>query len=281
MTVRLLRGKLHTKQKMKSEERGLVLKLPTNKSIPSDKLRDYSMLIFGRKKIGKTTLASQFEKALLLMCEPGGKALRIRQVPVKDWLEFKGYVDLAVKDPQTETIVVDTADFAYEYCFVYVCDKDGFQHPSDEKYGKGWNAIRKEFNNIISKILHSGKGVIFISHSKDDEFKTRHADTYHKTVSSMPGQAKDILEGLVDIWVNYDYDGKNRVLVIGGSEEVDAGHRLEHRFEYPNGEPINRIPMGNSPGEGYRNFVLAFMNKLPMEYRSKNISRKRLTIKIR
>ena len=277
MAVRLLRRSRGQKRRHMSESNeGLHLSLPSEKSVPSDSLQDYSILLFGRKKIGKTTLAAQFEGALFLMCEPGGKTLSIRQVSVKNWPEFKRYVDLAVKDPQTVTIVIDTTDFAYEYCMEYVCEKLVMVHPSDEAYGKGWKAVRNEFTGVIGKILHSGKGVIFISHSRDEEFKTRHADTYHKTVSSMPGQAKDVLEGLVDIWANYDYDGKNRVLILGGSEEVDAGHRIEGRFRGLNGEPIEKVPMGKSPAEGYRNFVAAFRNLLTNE----QVQRKKLRLTI-
>jgi hypothetical protein len=244
----------------REEQDALELQLPKNKSVPSKDPRDYSWLIYGRKKIGKTTLAAQFEDALFLMCEPGGKALSIRQVGIRNWSEFRGYVDLAIEDEDTRTIIVDTTDLAYAYCLEYVCDKLAIEHPADEAYGKGWNAVRKEFVSVINKLLHSGKGVVFISHSKDEEFKTRHSDTFHKTVSSMPGQAKDVLEGLVDIWANYDYDGRRRVLIIGGSEEVDAGNRIEGRFVYPDGSPIDRIPMGSSPKEGYKNLIAAFNN---------------------
>jgi hypothetical protein len=278
MAVRMLRGghKKGLKTRQKGPEK-LQLSLPEGKSEPSDNLQDYSILLFGRKKIGKTTLAAQFKDALFLMCEPGGKALRIRQVAVKSWLELKGYVDLAINDKKTRTVVIDTADFAYEYCMEYVCEKLVIDHPSDEGYGKGWNAVRKEFTSVIKNILHSGKGVIFISHSKDEEFKTRHAESFHKTVSSMPGQAKDVLEGLVDIWVNYDYDGKKRVLILGGSEEVDAGHRVDGMFKDQNGEPIERIPMGRNPAEGYRNLVAAFSNSLS----GSNSGKKKLRLKIK
>lgn len=252
------------------------LRLPEGLSEPSDSLFDYSILIYGKKKIGKTTLMAQAEGALFLMCEPGGKALRIRQVPVRSWSDFEGYIDLAIADPKVRVIVVDTADFSYEYCLADVCEKKVIDHPSDEEYGKGWNAVRAEYTRVIRKLLHSGKGVVFLSHSKDKTFKSRKSEEYSKVESSMPGQAKDILEGLVDIWANYDYDGKRRVLIIGGSDEVDAGHRVEGRFQYPNGEPITTIPMGRSPKEGFRNFVQAFGNHMPGQAEAK---KKKLVLK--
>lgn len=277
MAVRIIKRHSKKNKLKKSNRPEIELVLPASKSEPLEALQDYSILIFGKKKIGKTTLAAQFDKALFLMCEPGGRALSIRQVRVQNWKEFRGYVELAVKDNATRTIIIDTTDFAYEFCMAHVCEQMAIDHPSDESYGKGWNAVRKEFTQVVNTLLHSEKGVVFISHSKDEEFKTRKSETYSKVVSSMPGQAKDVLEGLVDIWANYDYDGKRRVLIIGGNSEVDAGHRIEGRFKYPSGEPMETIAMGRSPKEGYKNFVDAFNNHASVE--KKDNTGKKLVLK--
>ncbi len=277
MAVRIIQKHSKRNKLKKSSKSEIELTLPASKSEPLSDLQDYSILIFGKKKIGKTTLAAQFDEALFLMCEPGGRALSIRQVQVRDWKEFRGYVELAIKDNATRTIVIDTTDFAYEFCMAYVCEQMVIDHPSDETYGKGWNAVRKEFTKVVNMLLHSGKGVVFISHSKDEEFKTRKNESLSKVVSSMPGQAKDVLEGLVDIWVNYDYDGKRRVLVIGGNDGIDAGHRIEGKFKYPSGEPMETIAMGRSPKEGYKNFVDAFNNHAPVE--KKGNASKKLVLK--
>lgn len=241
------------------------LRLPDEKSSPSKELFDYSILIYGKKKIGKTSMMSQPEGVLGLMCEPGAKAQEMYQVSCRNWSELRHYTRLFIKDARYRIGLVDTADYAYAYCMAHVCSQLCINHPSEEDYGKGWNAVRTEFNSWVSELLHSGKGVVFISHSKDDEFKTRKSETYHKVGSSMPGQAKDILEGLIDIWANYDYDGTDRVLIIGGSDEVDAGHRCEGHFKNAEGGPITRIPMGRSPKESFENFVAAFNNSLQRE----------------
>lgn len=218
-----------------------------------------------KKKIGKSSLSAQFEKMLALMTEPGGKALEMFQTPCRTWQELRGYTKLFIKDSRFRTASVDTADFAYELCFEYVCKKMAIDHPSDESFGKAWKAIRQEFTMWVNELLSSGKGVIFISHSRDEEFTTRRGDKFNKVGASMPGQAKEILEGLVDIWANYTYDGKKRYLVIGGSDEVDAGCRVEGHFLDSDGEPLDRIPMGKNPKEAYRNFVAAFENRLQEE----------------
>ena len=203
------------------------------------------------------------------------------QVACRTWAELKGYTKLFVADGRFKTGVVDTADIAYEMCMAHVCKKMGVDHPSDEAFGKGWNAVRKEFQTWVMELLGSGKGVIFISHTKDSEFKTRRGETFNKIGASMPGQAADVIQGLVDIWANYTYDGKKRYLIIGGSEEVDAGSRVEGHFMDPHNGPLDRIPMGANAKEAYRNFIAAFNNELQAGMEEAVQPKKKLVIKKR
>ncbi len=260
--IKIIKGSKKGKAVSREQAEAKDYTLPADKSVPSDSLQDYSILIYGEKKIGKTSLTAQFEATMSLMTEPGGKAQAMFQQSCRNWKDLRGYTKAFIKDPRFKTGVVDTADFAYEFCMEHVCKRMVIDHPSDAAYGKGWKAVRAEFQAWVIELLHSGKGVVFISHSKDQEFTTRKGETFNKVGASMAGQAKEILEGLVDIWGNYTYDGKRRFLIIGGSDEVDAGNRCEGHFMDPHNGPLDRIPMGASAREAYRNFVAAFNNEL-------------------
>lgn len=238
------------------------LSLPTVVSVPSNKLQEYVTLLYGEKKIGKTSLCSHMEGAFFLMCEPGGKSLALYQRPVTTWDEFTGYVRLIKKDTRFRTAVVDTVDLAYLYCTRAVCQRMGIEHPSDEEWGKGWNAVREEFTRQVALLLSSGKGVVFTSHAIEKEVKTRAGGKYDRIVPTMPGQARDVLEGLVDIWAYYHYDQDKRFLTILGDDHIGAGHRLTNHFLTPSGKRIRRIPMGTSSKEAYQNFMKAFHNQL-------------------
>lgn len=266
----------------------LDLSLPTERSVPSERLQDFTQVLFGEKKIGKTTLTSKYPDALHLMTEPGGKALSIFQRAIGSWKEFRGYVRLLKKDKRFRNVTVDTADLLYKYCFDHVMRKLGLEHPSEEAYGKGWNAIRNEFTDGVMELINTGKGVIFVSHATEKEIKMRDGSTYDRLQPSMSGQAMDILTGVVDLWFYYGYDGHRRTLTIQGSDHIGAGHRLENHFKYPDGTPINEIDMGNSADESYANLMAAFHNKLPKpkrivedEERPKTVVKKKLSIKKR
>jgi hypothetical protein len=239
--------------------------LPMEKTQPLTRLGAFIMLLFGERKIGKTTMLSQFPKTIFLMFEPGDKALSIFRLP-KDkgafsrWSEFKQAVTLLVNDKRFDTVVLDVIDLAFKLCEKHVTKKLGVEHVSEAEWGKGWSALRDEFAGEINRLVASGKGVIFISHATERKIETRSGEAYDMIVSTMPKQAREMIEGLVDIWGYYGYDGQNRVLHIQGSDHISAGHRLKDNFKF-NGKAIRTIDMGASEEEAYKNFTDAFNNR--------------------
>ena len=264
--------------KADTKKEALDVSLPTHVSAPASHIGDYSILLYGEKKIGKTSLVSKFDKAFFLMFEPGGKALSVYQKPVNSWLEFKKYVSLLQKDTTFRTIVIDTVDIAYRMCVDYICQKLVIEHLSEEDWGRGWEAARNEFDTEIGKLLKTGKGIMFISHAAEKEIKTRTGDKYHRISPTMAGQARDILEGIVDIWMYYGYESKSRYLWVEGNDHIGAGHRLETRFKYTDGSPISEINMGKNPTEAHENFIKAFNNQL-QKGEDKKVVRKVLVVK--
>lgn len=237
--------------------------LPTEATTPSENLSEYVQLVYGEKKIGKTSMWSHTPGTFFMMCESGDKALSLFRRPVLKWEDFKAYVYLLERDRKFTTVIVDPVDNAHVYCTRYVCKKMGIDHPSDENWGKGWSAVREEFTDQINRLTNSGKGVVFLSHATEREIKTRTGVKYDKIVPTMSGSAREVLEGIVDIWAYYTYEDGKRVLVIQGDDHIGAGHRLSERhFRYPSGKRISTIPMGGSSKEAYQNFVAAFNNQL-------------------
>jgi hypothetical protein len=235
--------------------------LPTERSTPADDLGAYTWLIFGEKKIGKTTLTALFGKAVHLFTEPGGKALRVYPVVVDSWRKFKKAVKALKKDKTFDTVIVDIVDKLYPMVEDYTCEKLVINDLADEEWGKGWRENRKEFERVLDELLNSGKGVVFISHAMEQEIETRDGDKYDRMMPTMHKRMRDAIEGVVDIWAYYTYDKQRRVLQILGDDHVSAGHRLEGRFQTPDGRPIRCIDMGSSAKEAYANVVAAFNNE--------------------
>jgi len=240
------------------------ISLPTKKSKRSDELNDYLVLLHGEKKIGKTTLALQDEEAFLLTFDPPQKAIQGYQRHVASWVQFTKYIQLLLKKknnlPYTR-IVIDGVDIAHRLCQEFVCAKRSIEHPKDDGYGAGWDALKSEFAKWFDKIMSLKCGVWFICHSKWSEVETRDGRKISKLIPLLKSSAEEMIVGKVDVWASYDYVGDERALIILGDERTGAGHRIDHRFRTPEGKRVREIPMGNTAKEAHKNLMHAFNNK--------------------
>jgi len=235
--------------------------LPTEKSVPKANMGEYSILIYGEKKIGKTTIAAEFPDALFLMCEPGAKDLSVYKVDVKNWGDLVHTIDLLEKTgAKFKTVIMDTVDAAYDMCFDYMCIKLVIDHPHDANdYGKSWKKIKQEFARQINRLMRLG-GFIALSHATLKEVDTLEGKIA-RMMPTLSGQAEEVLVGLIDIWAYYGYSGGTRLLTIRGNEFVGGGTRLQNHFNTPDGKQILEIPMGRSAKEAYTNLLAAYNNE--------------------
>lgn len=211
-------------------------------------LRGYSVFFYGGWKTGKTTIASKFPNALLLAFEKGYNALAgIRPQPINSWAEFKKVLR-QLKDPRAkemyETIVIDTADIAYDYCTKYICDNAqrpdggyGVDSISDIPYGKGYGLVEKEFDTALRSIVQMDYGLVMISHETDKTFTDETGNQYNKIVPTLDKRANNICARMCDI-VAYsravtDADGNTSTkLFMRGTPRYEAGSRFKYTPDY-------------------------------------------------
>ena len=137
-------------------------------TVISRDLKGKYILIYGKPKTGKTTLASRFPNNLLVAFEKGYNAIDgIKAVDINKWIDFK-LVLRQLEKPEAQkmydTITIDTATIAYEMCEQFVCSQNGVQSIRDIAWGQGWGLAKKEFENCLRKITMLGYGLVLISH---------------------------------------------------------------------------------------------------------------------
>lgn len=244
------------------------IELPTEYEMPDVNLRDFSLLIHGEKKIGKTTLAMQGGRVLVLQFDPSQRCYKRLEVVLHSWQEFLAVLKKLEKAPANmyDRIVIDGTEIWYGMCQKFVCENLGIEHPGDEDFGKGWQALRDAFTTAVTRTLHLPYGVWFLAHSQWKEVKNRHGKKTDKLVPRLPSQAEEVLNGRVDGWFAYDYEAGDRVLILMGDEMTGAGHRMDSadaaHFRSKAGNRIRYIKVGNSPQEAYARLESAFNNTL-------------------
>lgn len=258
------------KNAARGKKRGEGIVLPAARRKPVDNPWQYAYLLTGEKKIGKTTFAIEGCEELVLQFDKPQLAYEIREEVIKSWKHFermlKALEARAEKgDFPYERIVVDGVAESYAMCQVNTCLHFGVDHPSEEGYARGWHHLRDTYTSAVNRLLRlqlsANCGVIFISHAEWKEKSVRGGGKMEKLVPDMPPTCEEIVNGKVDGWFVYDYDGKDRVLVVRGDQTVGAGHRIDGHFLTPEKERVREIPMGNSPKEALENFMKAFNNE--------------------
>lgn len=208
-------------------------------------LSGYSVFFYGTPKSGKTTIASQFPGALLLAFEKGYNAIPgVKAAPINKWKDFKVIMqelkELAEGDSEEikklkediKTIVIDTADIAYQYCTEYICNLNDVEAIGDIGYGKGYTLVSNEFDKSLRQICNWGYGLVLISHSKDKTFKDETGNEYNQIVPTLEERGRLICERTCDIigysrTVNTETGAKTK-LYLRGTPRFVAGSRFKY-----------------------------------------------------
>jgi len=250
------------------------LVLPTEFVEPSGELKDFSLLVHGEKKVGKTTLSLQGGRVLLLQFDPPQKAYRRLEIVVKEWGHFLAILKKLEEQGNRLTgmydrIVIDGADIWFQQCQAYVCKQLGIKHPQDEDFGVAWSALRQEFSLGVDRILKLPRGVWFLCHSIWKEIKSRSGIKQERLLPRLSGMAEEILNGKVDGWFAYDFEGDERILILRADQKTGAGHRMDFedcphfRTTDKTHVPIQYLRAGPSAKTAYQRLEAAFNNVLP------------------
>ena len=203
-------------------------------------MRGYSVFFYGEPKSGKTTIATKFPKHFLLAFEKGYNAIPGAMAqPINSWSEFKKVLK-QLKDPKAaerfETIIIDTADIAYDYCEKFICSQHSVDAIGDIPFGKGYTLASKEFDSCLRSIVQMDFGLVLISHSVDKTFTDEKGIEYNQIVPTLGNKPRNIVSRMCDI-IGYSRsieteDGTTTKLFMRGTPRYVAGSRFKYTPDY-------------------------------------------------
>lgn len=168
-------------------------------NVVSENLNDKIFLFYGEQGTRKTTVAGNFEDSIIAGFEIGYKFISgaIAQ-PIQSWTEFRTFLR-QLKKPEVKerykTVVIDTVTIAYSMCNDYVLAPLGASDPGDLGYGKGWRAVRKEFERTIMSIPQMGYGLVLIAHADEMQEESTGSIKAKVDIDKRPAA---IIKGLAD-----------------------------------------------------------------------------------
>ena len=222
-------------------------------SVISRDLKGKFVCIYSLPKVGKTSMACQFPKNLLLGFEHGWNAIGgVKAIDVTKWADFKLILrQLEKPEAKTmyDTITIDTIGIAWDACEQYICAQNGVQKIADIPWGGGYSACKKEFESCLRKITQLGYGLVIIAHVERRIEKRADDSEVEILGPAIPKRAYEIVNQLVDIIgyidVTWDEEGNSeRWLYTRKTPTVMAGSRFKYlapKIKFGYQELVNAI----------------------------------------
>ena len=222
------------------------------------------IVIYGRGKMGKTTLASEFPNPIFIQTEEGEGSIEITTFanePLKKYSEIEEAIEaLLMQDHDFKTVVIDSLTQLEPIIWAEVCRKHNWQTIESAGYGKGYieaDATWRHFLDGLEELRRKGMTVVMIAHEQVEQFSDPERDDYsrykirlHKRAEAMVRERADVV-GFLNMVIILD-KGEN------GKETPKAkgsGQRTLHLAPKPTFEAGNRYDMPAqiliNPGEGY------------------------------
>ena len=219
--------------------------LPKNERRNLNATKKKVVWLYGAPFSGKTFFANQFPDPLMLNTDGNIKFVDAPYIAIRDTVTVEGRLtkrqlawdvfsdavaELEKKQNDFKTIVVDLLEDTYEACRVYICDRQGWKHESDDSF-RAWDMVTSEFLNTIKRLVDLDyENIILISHEDRSRDLTRKSgDKISSIRPNLREKVANKVAGMVDLVARIVADDNDRVLSFKTSEVIFGGGRLTVR----------------------------------------------------
>lgn len=217
--------------------------LPENKRREQGSPKKRVMWLYGVPFSGKTTFADSAPSPLMLNTDGNAEYATAPYVSIKDevtvigrvikrkyaWEVFKEYVEELEKGQNDfKTIVIDLVNDVYEMCRLYMYNKLGITHESDDSY-RAWDKVRTEYLSTMRKVTNLPyENIILISHEDSTKDLTKKSgDKITSIKPKMSDKVSDSLAGMVGFVGRVYVDDGKHMLSIKNDEVIYGGGRAD------------------------------------------------------
>lgn len=182
--------------------------LENEPSMCGSSFTDNAICLYGPVKIGKSKFASLIKDVYFIATEIGFTWLKIRKSYIPNWSTFKEFVKDVENKPKfigsVKMFCIDTVSNLSKFCTQFVCGRENIAHPSDEEWGKGWDATQDEFMHWIMRLSQLGPGILFICHEREREIVS-HSMKITKRYPDLIKSHYNVINPMCDMILRMDF----------------------------------------------------------------------------
>ena len=223
------------------------------------------VVIYGPEGIGKSTLASRFPDPVFVDTEGSTKELDVARYPAPmSWNDIITAVEDCAAEAPCKTLVIDTADWAEQFCVKAVCQKNGVGGIEDFGYGKGYVYLAEEFSKLLKacdKCIESGINVVFTAHAMMRKFEQPdEMGAYDRWEMKLTKKAAPTLKEWADMVLFCNY--KTDVITDQNtkSKKATGGRRVMYTSHHPCWDAKNRYSLPEQMDMSFDGIAHLFTN---------------------
>lgn len=143
--------------------------LPDKKSSKKTNFSNRKILMFGRPKIGKTSLVAALSDDIVFAAfERGHDDIQAYVQDIATWPQFEEFTKEVAASAKFKMMCIDTLDAAYIVFRQHFLTTKNIAHENDMPYGRGQAEMRTMFRDAFFNLQKSGKGFILIAHQAEE-----------------------------------------------------------------------------------------------------------------
>ena len=196
--------------------------------------------VFGAPFSGKTTFACGAPKHYVLSTDGNAQYVTDSYKLITDevkkngrmiqrtyaWDILKQEIEKLEAGTEYETIIVDLLEDTYEMCRLYMYNKLGITHESDDSF-RAWDKVRTEYLSTMRRLLNLPYDIVLISHEdKSKDITKRSGENITAIKPNLIDKVANKIAGMVALVGRCLVDGDNYTLSIKTDEVTFGGGRL-------------------------------------------------------
>jgi len=212
-------------------------------------------VIYGPEGVGKSTLAAEFPRPVILDTEEGTHHLDVARVQITSWDDLKAAVAEIGGGRQSEfqTVVIDSADWAEKLLVESLLAENRKKSIEDFGFGKGFTHLAEGFGRLLAQcdaLVGSGFNVVFVAHSKVQRTSPPDmSDGFDRYELKLTKQVAPLLKEWCDLLLFTTYQTRTvegsdgRLKAIGGKKRImrterSAAWDAKNRYGLPEELPM-------------------------------------------
>lgn len=209
------------------------------------------VVVYGPEGIGKSTFAARFPNPLFIDTEGSTKNMDVRRFDKPtSWAMINAQINYVKANPTVcKTLVIDTIDWAEQFCISEICSKHNKKGIEDFGFGNGYVYEKEEFGrflNSLEEVVERGINIVLTAHAQLRKFEQPdELGAYDRWELKLGKKTSSQISPLIKEWADMVLFANYETFAVqaddkGKKFKAQGGNRVMYTAHHPCWDAKNR-----------------------------------------